>query len=295
MSAERAPQERAVVVTGASSGIGRAIALYLSDRGWSVFAGVRRGEDATSLRAADSSIVPLLIDVTDAESVRRAVADVRAQLDGVPLCGLVNNAGVAGGGPVEFLSLDELRAMLEVNVVGVVAVTQAFLPLLRESRGRVAVMGSISGRLAYPYLSPYAMSKKAVSALCDSLRVELRPWSIAVSLIEPGTIDTPIWDKSRRRLGEQFAAWPAEADELYGGMVSAMRVIIDETVPHAIPAVRVAEVVERALTSRRPRTRYLVGLDARLISVISRMPDRARDTLLGRVLDRAAAKAPPAC
>src|SRR5258708_33287478 len=183
---------RSVVATGASTGIGEACALRLDRRGFHVFAGVRREVDGGALKQkASGRLTPILLDVTDASSIKSAAAAVAASLDEEGLSGLVNNAGIAIAGPLEFLPIDELRRQFEVNVIGQIAVTQAFLPLLRKGHGRIVNMGSISGRLAFPLLGPYAASKFALRALTTALRMELRPWGIPVSIIEPSGIATP--------------------------------------------------------------------------------------------------------
>jgi NAD(P)-dependent dehydrogenase (short-subunit alcohol dehydrogenase family) len=280
-------QGGAVVVTGASTGIGRATALRLSDAGMRVFAGVRRDEDAEALRRERPAITPLRLDVTDADSLQQAVSTVATALrdDGTPgLAGLVNNAGVSGGAPVEFMPLDDFRRILDVNVLGLVASTQAFLPLLRPSRGRIVCIGSIGGRFAVPFLAAYSMSKSAVSAFCDSLRGELRPWGMQVALVEPGSIKTPIWDKGMSQLDADIQRWPAAANELYGEVIPRMRKVTEQTSARAIPPERVAQAVEHALTAGRPRTRYLVGADARAQAMIRRMPDRMRDAMVARMI-----------
>ena len=275
----------AVVVTGASTGIGRATALRLANGGMRVFAGVRKQPDADELRKDSPNITPLLLDVTDSEHLTAAVEEVQRQLgDNGGLQGLVNNAGISGGAPTEFLPLDDLRGMLEVNVIGMVATTQAFLPLVRRGQGRIVCIGSIGGRLAVPYLAAYSMSKAAVSAFCDSLRGELRPWGIQVALVEPGAISTPIWDKGLRDVDGAQESWPEQALELYGEAIPMMRRVTERTASHAIPADNVAKVVEHALTAARPRTRYLVGTDARVQAMVRRVPDRARDAMIARMI-----------
>lgn len=266
--------QRNVVVTGASSGIGRATAEHLADSGWHVFAGVRKQGDADAL--AGPSVTPLLLDVTDEDALRAAVRLVGERTGG-RLDGLVNNAGISLGAPVEFVDLDELRTMFEVNVVGLVATTQEFLPLLREAPGRIVCIGSISGRFAFPFLGGYAATKHAVEALCDSLRTELRPWQLPVSLVEPGNVDTAIWDKGRTDFDAKVAAWPEEARQLYGDKVPLMRRIVEQSQSHSVPPQRVARAVEHALTAPRPRTRYLVGADAYAQAILRRLPDRSRD------------------
>jgi NAD(P)-dependent dehydrogenase (short-subunit alcohol dehydrogenase family) len=278
------PDHGAVVVTGASTGIGRATVLRLDSAGMRVFAGVRRQQDADDIRRERPGITPLLIDVTDPASLQAAVRSLEAELAGHGLAGLVNNAGVSGGAPAEFMPIDEVRRILDVNVLGLVSSTQAFLPLLRPARGRVVCIGSIGGRFATPFLSAYSMSKAAVSAFCDSLRVELRPWGMHVSLIEPGSIKTPIWDKGLDGLDAQMERWPAAANQLYGDVIPRMRKITEQTAARAIPPDRVAQAVEHALTASRPRTRYVVGVDARAQAMIRRMPDRMRDAMVARMI-----------
>lgn len=274
----------AVVVTGASTGIGRATVLRLDAAGLRVFAGVRREQDGEALRRERSGITPLLLDVTDAAALKAAVAAVEAEVGGAGLTGLVNNAGVSTGAPVEFVAIDEVRRIFEVNLVGVMATTQAFIPLLRPAHGRIVCIGSIGGRMASPFLSAYSASKAAVSAMCDSLRVELRPWGMHVALVEPGSIDTPIWDKGFTEFEASVQSWPAQAMQLYGDVIPRMRRITEQTAKRAIPPDRVARVVEHALTASRPRTRYVVGTDARARAMIRRMPDRMRDAVVARMI-----------
>jgi NAD(P)-dependent dehydrogenase (short-subunit alcohol dehydrogenase family) len=274
----------AVVVTGASTGIGRATALRLDGAGMRVFAGVRKEQDAESLRRESPRITPLLLDVTDAAALQRAVQSVEAEVGGAGLAGLVNNAGISGGAPTEFVSIDDVRRIFEVNVVGVVATTQAFLPLIRRGHGRVVCIGSIGGRFPSPFLAAYSASKAAVAALCDSLRGELRPWGIHVALVEPGSIRTAIWDKGHSELEANLAAWPPAAMELYGEVIPRVRRISEQTAARAIPPDRVAKVVQHALTASRPRTRYLVGIDARAQAIARRIPDRPRDAIVARVI-----------
>jgi NAD(P)-dependent dehydrogenase (short-subunit alcohol dehydrogenase family) len=275
-----AQQDRgAVVVTGASTGIGEACARHLASIGFRVHAGVRKPEDAE--RARSAGLEPLTIDVTDEQSVRAAAASLG---DG-PLAGLVNNAGVAVAGPLEFIPVDEFRRQLDVNVVGQVAVTQAFLPAVRKARGRIVNMGSIGGRVALPLLSPYAASKFAMEAITDSLRRELRPWGIHVAIIEPGAIATPIWDKSREANEELAKGAPPEAEQLYGKLIERIRsesATLGET---GLPPIEVAKAVEHALTANRPKTRYLVGREAKgRAAAAALLPDRAFDALVARTL-----------
>ncbi|MBI5495000.1 MAG: SDR family oxidoreductase [Deltaproteobacteria bacterium] len=275
-----------VVITGASTGIGRACAQQLARAGFRVFAGVRRAEDGEALRqAAAGEVVPLMLDVTRAESVRAAADTVTAAVGDAGLAGLVNNAGIVVAGPLEFLPVEKLRWQLEVNVVGLLAVTQAFLPLIRKARGRIVHMGSVSGRMASPFTGPYAASKFAVEALSDAMRLELAPWGIKVILVEPGAIATPIWEKSGRHADELEAALPPAAATLYGETTRRVREAVAAIQRRAAPVETVTAVVEDALTDDEPRTRYLVGNDARAQAALAWLvPDRARDALLTRLL-----------
>jgi NAD(P)-dependent dehydrogenase (short-subunit alcohol dehydrogenase family) len=275
--------DTAVVITGASTGIGEACALHLAGRGFRVLAGIRSPEDGERLAARGSGqIVPVRLDVTDGASISDAADTVARTLGATPLAGLVNNAGIAVAGPLEFLPLESLRRQLEINVVGQLAVTQAFLPMLRRDRGRIVNMSSASGRFASPFMGPYAASKFALEALSDSLRVELRPWGIHVALVEPGVIATPIWTKSLSAAEEMLAGVPAEAHALYGAAVQGIRDGVARI--QGIPAERVAEVVAHALTARRPKFRYVLGRGARLRIGMSYLPTRLRDWIVSRAI-----------
>jgi NAD(P)-dependent dehydrogenase (short-subunit alcohol dehydrogenase family) len=266
--------KRAALVTGASSGIGAACAVQLAGAGWRVFAGVRRAGDAPA------GTEELLLDVTDEDQVRAAAERIGE------LHGLVNNAGIAIAIPLEFIPLAELRRQFEVNVVGQVAVTQAFLPHLRRSRGRVVFIGSIAGQSALPFLGSYAASKHALEAVADTLRVELRPFGVHVALVQPGTIKTPIWTKSAAVADELANGAGAELAGLYGERIAAFREVAAKRGAKGASAEEVARVVEAALTVERPRTRKLVGLDAKVRAGIERLPDRLRDRVYERVLLR---------
>jgi NAD(P)-dependent dehydrogenase (short-subunit alcohol dehydrogenase family) len=274
---------RSVLITGASSGIGEASALRLARAGWRVFAGVRAAADGDRLQAAGGErLEPLTIDVTEPATIAAAAE----ALGDEPLEGLVNNAGTALAMPLEFLPLDQLRQQLEVNLVGHVAVTQALLPNLRSARGRIVNVGSIAGRSALPFLGAYAASKHALEAVTDALRVELRPFGIAVTVIEPGTIATPIWRKGGERFEELAAQLPDELGALYGERMAAFRDAAAAAGRRAEPADEVAIVVERALTTERPRARYVVGRDARRRAMVERLPAGLRDRVYERVLLR---------
>jgi NAD(P)-dependent dehydrogenase (short-subunit alcohol dehydrogenase family) len=277
---------RSCLITGASTGIGEACALRLDAAGWRVFAGVRRDADAARLKTQLSErSQPVIVDVTDETSIARAVADIASVLRDDGLAGLVNNAGIAVSGPLEFLPLEEFRHQLDVNVTGQLAVTQACLSLLRRSRGRIVFMGSIAGRVALPMLGPYSASKHALEALADALRLELQPWGMHVSIVEPGSIATPIWNKGQDAATRASSRFPTAAEQLYSVAFQAIRKAAADAARRGIPPDKVAIVVEHALTSPAPRTRYLVGSDAKLRARIRALvPDRLRDRLVTRAL-----------
>ena len=278
---------RTVVISGASTGIGAACALHLDRLGFTVFAGVRREADGESLKAeASPRLQPVLLDVTDSASIDRARQLIASLVREAGLAGLVNNAGIAVAGPLEAVPIQDLRRQFEVNVIGQVAVIQAFLPLLRKGRGRIVNMGSIAGRAAMPLMGPYSASKFALEALTDALRLEVQQWGIQVSIVEPGAIATPIWEKSGAKADELEATTSGELKDLYAGVVAGVRARVAEAAARAIPAEVVAQVVEHALTADRPKTRYLVGRDAKLRAImVALLPDRLSDRLMTRILN----------
>ena len=250
-----------MLVTGASSGIGRATALGLAARGFTVYAGTRSELDY-------DGVIPVALDVTGSVDHLREL-----ELDG-----LVNNAGIAVIGPLELLALDELRRQLEVNAVGQLAVIQACLPALRRSGGRIVNVSSISGRVALPLYGPYAASKFALEALSDSLRRELRG-AVGVSLVEPGAVATPIW---RRTL--DATELPPEP---YVAVAERLRAMAEQAPSTGMPVEVVVGAIHHALTARRPRTRYVLGRDARLQAVLARvLPTRAMDRLIARIVEQ---------
>jgi NAD(P)-dependent dehydrogenase (short-subunit alcohol dehydrogenase family) len=274
----------AIVVTGASSGIGEACVHRLVADGFRVFAGVRGDADVARWEP-EAAVTPVRIDVVDGDSIAAAARTVDGALDGEGLAGLVNNAGVSVPGPIEYLPIDELRRQLEVNLVGQVAVTQAFLPALRRGRGRVVFIGSVGGRTALPLLAAYNASKHGLEAVTDCLRQELRPEGLEVSIVEPGAVRTRIWDKGKTSGDDLLATLPPEALERYGGLMSALRVEADRGASRGMPAAKVADRVAHALTARRPRTRYLLGAEARMSVALRRLlGDRRMDALVARRL-----------
>jgi NAD(P)-dependent dehydrogenase (short-subunit alcohol dehydrogenase family) len=270
------------LVTGASTGIGRATALRLAGGGWRVLAGVRGEGAAEQLRAAGAGgLVPVQLDVTNPEQIAAAAAQVEEE--GPGLDALVNNAGIGLGGPVELISDEDLRKQFDVNVFGQIAVTRALLPALRRARGRIVFLSSIGGRMAMAFTAPYAASKHAIEAFGDALRIELRSSGVQVALIEPGSVATPIWDKSREEA--ERVTVPPELAAQYGHVPAALAKTLEETARRGVPPEQVAETIERALRASRMRPRYLVGRDAVAMLALRRvLPDRAFDAVIRRAL-----------
>ncbi|MBV8951466.1 MAG: SDR family oxidoreductase [Actinobacteria bacterium] len=273
-----------VLITGTSSGIGEACVARLASADWTVFAGVRRAEDGDRIKARHSGDVrPVLVDVTNRDHVQRAVAEITAECGTRGLDGLVNNAGVGTGGPIEYLDEDDWRSVFEVNFFSVVALTQATLPLLRTAQGRIVHIGSIGGRLSTPGLAPYSASKHALEALAEAQRHEYaRSGSgVHVSLVEPGEVKTAIWDKGDATVDEIERRLDDDGRQRYGWLLDQSRGFLDEGRHRGVAAERVARAVEQALTATRPKARYLIGPDAKAYGhVLTRLPDRARDTLV---------------
>lgn len=254
-----------IVVTGASTGIGRATAQRLAARGHDVLAGVR--SEATGEAIRGEHITPVIIDVTN----REHVGALRATVGDRPLAGLVNNAGINISGPLEFLAPDEFRRQFDVNLFGHVAVIQALLEPLRTGRGRIVNTGSVGARTPLPFTAPYAASKAALWAMGEALRGELRPWGIHVATVEPGAVATEIWGKADSQAGEMVSGLAPRGQELYGRTLGRVGDIVSSVSAGAIAPERVADVIEHALTSRRPRDRYLVGTDARQQTIARRV------------------------
>lgn len=279
---------KTTLITGASSGIGRATALRLARKGWRVFAAVRRDADEQSLAAEASregglSLETVKLDVTDGDSIARAATDVTIRLGGRGLDGLVDNAGVGHTGPVEHTSLEQWRELYEINLFGQIAVMQAFLPLVRLARGRIVNIGSVADHLAPPFVGALASSKSAFASVSAALRVELRPQGIHVSIVEPGAIDTPAVDKTLGRVEATIAALPPEGARLYGDAMRRMTSAFMKKERSGSSPEEVAVVIERALTDRVPKTRYLVGKDALKLSTLARLlPERLLDVAILR-------------
>jgi NAD(P)-dependent dehydrogenase (short-subunit alcohol dehydrogenase family) len=265
---------RAVVVTGAAGGLGFATGSLLVQRGFRVFGTLLESEDSAALERA--GVTPVRLDLRQSASVRDASERIHAQLGDMPLAGLVNNAGIATGGPIELLDLDALREVFEVNVFGLVAVTQAFLPKLREAKARIINISSVSGVLAAPFLAPYCSSKFAVEAISDSLRRELYPFGVEVVIIEPAVIRTPIWDKALQVDLERYRG------TVYEPVIpEALRRLRKNREKGLDPSV-VARVIGDALTVADPPIRIPVARKRRNHLMARWMPDRFIDRMIAR-------------
>jgi NAD(P)-dependent dehydrogenase (short-subunit alcohol dehydrogenase family) len=269
-----------VLVTGARRGIGKSIVAHLADRSWDVIAGVRSERDAAAVTALDPQrISAVILDVTDAGHIARLDPSLPERLDAV-----VNNAGVVVSGPMETVSPEEWREQLEINVIGQLAVTQAVLPRLRKSRGRVVFISSVNGRLSMSMIGAYCASKFALEAAASALRMELRPWHIGVTIVEPGQTDTDMWRTANDVVERAEAMLSAEHRALYARHIAGFKKMIPLSQKMAVPPEKVSAVVEEALTARRPRARYVVGAGNKLqVALMTNLPAWARDRVLRRV------------
>ena len=274
-----------VVVTGTSTGIGAATALHLAGKGFHVFAGVRREVDGEALqRQTSATLTPLIIDVTDAETISAAAAAVTDVVGDRGLAGLVNNAGIGKPAPLEFQPMADFRTQLEVNLFGPVAMIQAFLPLIRRGGGRLVNVGSIGGLLVLPLNGAYSASKFGMRAISDALRLELRQWNIHVSLIEVAPVKSAIFGKTYAELDALEQTLGETGYQLYSQQITALRKAVEKAEADAEPPSVIAKAVAHALTSDKPKTRYLVGHGGRQTAVAAALPDRARDRALAREL-----------
>ncbi|MGE2726304.1 SDR family oxidoreductase [Mycolicibacterium pulveris] len=269
-----------VLVTGASRGIGKAIAEHLASRGWDVIAGVRTRSDAEAVTATNPQrISAVLLDVTNAEHIDALATALPARLDAV-----VNNAGIAVAGAVETIPVDDWRKQLEVNVIGQIAVTQEVLPRLRESQGRIVFISSVNGRISMPLMGAYSASKFALEAAADALRVELDRWNISVVVVEPAQTDTDMWRTADTMVAEVEAGLTAEHRDLYAKHIAGMKKFIPIAQRTAASTTKVTAVVERALTAPRPRARYVVGAGAKIqMALMTGLSTRTRDRVKRRM------------
>ncbi|WP_006242639.1 SDR family NAD(P)-dependent oxidoreductase [Mycolicibacterium tusciae] len=268
------------LVTGASRGIGKGIVEHLAARGWDVIAGVRSQQDADAVtQLAPQRVSSVILDVTSADDIAALDGSLPDRLDAI-----VNNAGIAVGGAMETLSSDEWRKQLEINVIGALAVTRAVLPRLRKSRGRIVFISSVNGRLSMPLVGAYAASKFALEAAADALRMELNPWKIRVVVVEPAQTDTDMWRTADTMVEDLEAGLSAEHRSLYAKHIAGFKKMIPVSQRIAVPAAKVSAVVEEALTAKRPRARYIVGLGPKAqVALMAVMPTKMRDIALRKV------------
>jgi NAD(P)-dependent dehydrogenase (short-subunit alcohol dehydrogenase family) len=274
-----ATETKSILITGASSGIGRATTLRLAKHGWRVFAAVRKDSDAKQIEAeAGGALETVCLDVSDKNSIAAAAAEVKSRLNGRGLDGLFNNAGIGSVSPVEHTSLDTLRHVYEVNLFGQIAMIQAFLPLVRNARGRILNAGSVGDHLTPPFAGVLASSKAAFASMSAALRLELRSQGIHVCVIEPGSINTPAVEKTLGGVEKTIAGLPAEARSLYGESLRRMAHTFAKNERAGSSPEAVAKAVERALTDRRPKTRYPVGKDSAKLAILARLlPEKLLD------------------
>jgi NAD(P)-dependent dehydrogenase (short-subunit alcohol dehydrogenase family) len=275
---------KSILITGASSGIGRATALRLARAGWHVFASVRNEADATALKtAAGDGLETVRLDLGDERSIALAAEDVALRLGGRGLDGLVNNAGIGKVSPTEYLALDALREIYQVNLFGQIAVIQAFLPLVRTAKGRIVNMGSVGDHVAPPFAGALSSSKAAFASMSAALRMEVRPQGVHVCIIEPGAINTPAAGKTLGGIEQAIAGMPPAGIGLYGQAMRRMVRTFAQTEQHGSPPEVVARVIERALTDRNPRPRYRAGKDAAKLTLLARLlPEKLLDRAILR-------------
>ena len=274
--------EKTIVITGASTGIGKATALHSDKLGFKVFAGVRKETDRQTLKQeASDKLRSIFLDVTDGDSIAIAV-DTVAKETGGELYGLVNNAGVSLNGPLELIPVSDIKQLMDVNVLGLLAVTQAFMPLLRKRKGRIINISSGHGLLAIPDKSVYAASKFAVQAITDSLRVELRPFDVSVSSIVVGKVDTAVLGKIIADRDKIIEAAPVEVVKLYSPLIEFFDKEVKEL--PGIPAMEVGRVVAQSLTTEKPKAQYLVGPGAKKMKNLARLPVGLRDWLMVKAI-----------
>ena len=271
------------VITGASTGIGAATARELARRGFHVLAGVRRDRDADAIRGP--GIEPLIIDITNPDHIRALATRVHGDPQGRAVRALVNNAAIQVNAPVEAFAIDEWRRMFEVNLFGHVAVTQALLPALFRSKGRVVNISSVGGKIAMATYGPYAGTKFALEAVSDSLRRELAPFGVQVVVVEPGAVRTGMLGRAIATAHELASTMTPEQSQRYGGLVQAVNTQAESFTKSGLPADAAAKVIAKAVTARKPRTRYTVGRDAALLTRLARfLPDRMLDLLFAAAL-----------
>lgn len=272
-------QSACILITGASTGIGRDAAIHWAQQGHTVIAGVRRDEDGQALKSACAGIETALLDVTNDGQIKKLWQDLSARKLAGPFH-LVNNAGIAVTGPLESLSIADYRRQFEVNFFGAVQMTQTFLPLIRRTQGRIVNVSSVAGRVATPYMSPYCASKFALEGLSDSLRRELRRFGVKVILIEPGPIATPIWEKGLSNYSKVTEKFDPEIFSIYEPTFRKFVTLAEQMGKRGDPVSKVTTQMDHALFAKNPSPRYAVGFTAKTGTLVARLPTRIIDKLM---------------
>lgn len=275
---------KAIVITGASTGIGKACALYLDKLGFKVYAGIRSDTDGDNLRRlASDKLVPIILDVTDEKSISDAAGFIERE-SGSQIFGLINNAGIGRSGVLEATPVNEIKNVMDVNVIGLMAMTKAMIPMLRKNKGRIINIGSTASFLASPGASAYAASKFAVRAITDSLRRELKPFDMNVVLVAPGAVESEIWKKGKAYKEEMSKNIKPEIAQSYAQLIKFGENLITKI--KKIPAVEVAKSVEHALTSAKPKHYYLVGEDAKGGAKAAKLPKGLLDWIFMKRIEK---------
>jgi NAD(P)-dependent dehydrogenase (short-subunit alcohol dehydrogenase family) len=279
---------KSILISGASKGIGKAAALFFSTNGIQVFAGVRTVEDGKILEdLGGGKIIPIQLDVTNSTQIKNSIVKIEEIVGKNGLQGLVNNAGIAVSSPMEFVPIDELRNQIEINFIGVVALTQACMPLIRIGKGRIVNISSISGMFSYPFVGPYSASKFALEAFTNSFRRELLMAGIHVASVQPGNVDTPIWDSSYMKADEISKNFPAEAHQHYPFYFPTLLDKKDGQDKKGMSPQKVVDKINHALFSKRPKTKYPVGNTAIFFSTIGKfIPDKFFDSIIKIIFSR---------
>lgn len=269
---------KVALISGCSSGIGQGIAEALAEKSWVVYAGVRSETDYKHLDGLSENIFPVYLDVTKEEQISACFERISEKHDKVDV--LINNAGIATGAPIEASEMQVWRKLFDVNVFGLVALTKKTLPLIRNAKGRIINISSISGLVATPFMGTYAASKFAVEALSDSLRREVKDQGVHIALIEPGPIKTKIWDKAMQESKAALEAYDSNIKKVYGKAIENFRSVIEDAVEEAVPVNEVTKVLMHACTSDKPKTRYIISKNKNLIRIIRSLPDKLADKLI---------------
>ena len=274
-------ESKSILITGASTGIGRECALYLVEQGFIVFAGVRKKTDVDSLLQEGSDcLIPLILDVLKPETIKKALTVIEKKSSN--FYGIINNAGISYAGPLEILPMEDFQETIEVNLLGMIHVIKTFLPLIRKNQGRIVNIGSVSGYLSSPSASAYCASKFAVEAVSEALQLELIPFNVQVSIVAPGAIYTPIWEKGKKIWDEKFKKANPELQDSYKTLINfSLRYMKSR---QWTPVSKVAIAVGKALMDRKPKMRYIVGTDAKLMFLLSKFPMKWRIFILRKII-----------